>query len=178
MRLSCQACGAAISLDAAIGHEGASEAVKIALQLPSPLGKLLIQYVGMFRPAKRQLTMDRLASLLGDLLQMIDEGKIERGGRTYSAPLTYWQQAIEDMLAKREQLTLPLKSHGYLLTIIAGYAEKADAAAEKAAEDRKRSGAPPKESGNKTTVKNMPEHIRAQLQEFVKKGGSKNGNQA
>lgn len=177
MRLSCQACGAAISLDAAIGHEGASEAVRIALQLPSPLGKALIQYVGLFRPAKRQLTMDRLASLLGELLLMIDEGKIERGGRTFSAPLAYWQQALDDMLVKREQLSLPLKSHGYLLTIIAGFAEKADAAAEKAAEERKRTGAPP--AGPSTSVvKNMPDHIRAQLQQFTKKGGSKNGNQA
>lgn len=34
------------------------------------------------------------------------------------------------MIAKRDKLTLPLKSHGYLLEIIAGQAGKADAAAE------------------------------------------------
>jgi hypothetical protein len=141
VRLTCQACGAVISLDAALGHEGAREAVQIALQLPAQLGKLLIQYVGMFRPAQRQLSMDRLASLLGELLPMVDAGKIERGGRTYSAPAPYWQQAIEEMLAKRDQLTLPLKSHGYLLTIIAGYADKAEAKQEQQKEERKRHGA-------------------------------------
>lgn len=140
MRLTCQACGAVISLDAALGHEGAREAVQIALQLPAPIGKLLVQYVALFRPPKRQLSMDRLASLLGELLKMVDAGKVERNGRTYSAPTAYWQQAIEDMLAKRESLTLPLKSHGYLLTIIAGFADKAEAQAEQKSEDQKRHG--------------------------------------
>jgi len=140
VRLTCQNCGAVISLDAALGHDGAREAVQIALQLPSPLGKLLIQYVGLFRPAQRQLSMDRLASLLGELLPMIDTGKIERGGRIYSAPHTYWQQGLEEVLNKRESLTLPLKSHGYLITVIAGFADKAEAKQEAKAEERKRHG--------------------------------------
>lgn len=138
MRLTCQACGAVISLDAALGHEGAREAVQIALQLPAPLGKLLVQYVALFRPKQRQLSMDRVASLLGELLPMVDAGKIERNGCTYSAPTPYWQQAIETMLAGRDSIRLPLKSHGYLLEIIAGYADKAEAQAEKKAEDNKR----------------------------------------
>lgn len=141
MRLTCQNCGAVISLDAALGHDGAREAVQIALQLPAPLGKTLVQYVGLFRPAQRQLSMDRVANLLGELLQMIDTGKVEHKGRTYAAPQTYWQQALEGMLAKRESLTLPLKSHGYLVTIIAGFADKAEAKQEAKAEERKRTGA-------------------------------------
>jgi len=34
---------------------------------------------------------------------------------------------MTEMLAKRDALTLPLKGHGYLLTIIAGFSEKAEA---------------------------------------------------
>jgi hypothetical protein len=138
VRLTCQACGAIISLDAALCHEGAREAVQIALQLPAPLGKVLVQYIALFRPEKRQLSMDRVSGLLGELLPMIEAGKIERNGKIFAAPQTYWQQALEDMLAKRDQLTLPLRSHGYLLTIIAGYADKAEAKAEQRAEDNKR----------------------------------------
>jgi hypothetical protein len=175
VRLTCQACGAVISLDAALGHEGAREAVQIALQLPAPIGKLLVQYVALFRPPKRQLSMDRLASLLGELLKMVDAGKVERNGKIYAAPQPYWQQAIEHMLSMRDKLTLPLKSHGYLLEIIAGYADKAEAKAEQQAEERKRSGALP--TGQTKSVKssaafNIGEHLKK-----LNQGGS-DGNQA
>lgn len=179
MRLTCQACGAVISLDAALGHEGAREAVQIALQLPAPIGKLLIQYVGLFRPAQRQLSFDRVASLLGELLQMIQAAQIERSGRVYAAPQDYWRQALETMLNQRDKLTLPLKSHGYLLEIIAGYADKAEARAEANAEETKRHrttdhfSGPGKMVGKKTT-RTVGEAFAAAL---GKSKESSNGNQ-
>lgn len=127
MKTTCPACGAMASLDVLIGHEGAREAVMAALQLPAPLGKLLIQYIALFRPAARNLSMDRLASLLGELQPMIADATISRNGRAWSAPQDYWKMALEEMVAKRDSLTLPLKSHGYLLAIIAGYSDKAEA---------------------------------------------------
>lgn len=126
MRLTCPACGGIMSLDVALGNEGAREAIMLALQLPAPLGKILIQYVAMFRPATRQLSFDRVASLLGELQPMIEAAKIERHGRVWPAPYDYWKTALEDILSKRDKLQLPLKSHGYLLEIITGYANKAE----------------------------------------------------
>ena len=174
MRMTCQACGAVISLDAALGHDGAREAVQIALQLPAPLGKLLVQYVGMFRPARRQLSMDRLASLLGELLQMIDSSKVERGGRIYAAPIPYWQQALEETLAKRDSLTLPLKTHGYLITIIAGFAEKNESKQEAKAKERKRHGA--LQTGQKKQIRSgSPLSLKDTLKQL---NGGNDGNQA
>jgi len=140
MQLNCPACGATFSLDVIIGHEGARDAVLVALQLPAPLGKSLIQYIALFRPAQRALSMDRLAKLLNELLPMISKAQIERNGTHYAAPVAYWQQALDDMVAQRSKLTLPLKSHGYLLTIIAGYAEKTAAKAEKQTEQGRKYG--------------------------------------
>jgi len=137
MKTSCPACGAVFSLDTLLGNDGAREAVMAALAMPAPLGKLMVQYLGLFRPAKRQLSFDRVANLLNELLPMIAEAKIERDGRIWSAPQDYWKQALEEMLAKRDKLTLPLKSHGYLLTIIEGYSNKAEARQESQNEARK-----------------------------------------
>ncbi|OHD24112.1 MAG: hypothetical protein A2Y38_12315 [Spirochaetes bacterium GWB1_59_5] len=137
MKLTCPACGSLSSLDALLGNEGAREAVMAALAIPAPLGKLLVQYLAMFRPAQRQLSFDRVASILGELLPMISAASIERNGRTWSAPQDYWRMALEEMLTKRDKLTLPLKSHGYLLEIIAGYGNKAEARQEAQQEDRK-----------------------------------------
>jgi len=135
MKTACPACGAAFSLDTLLGNEGAREAVMAALAFPAPLGKLLVQYLGLFRPAQRQLSLDRVATLLNELLPMIEAARIERNGRTWSAPLDYWKLALEDMISKRDKLTLPLKSHGYLLEIIVGYGTKAEGKQEQQKED-------------------------------------------
>ncbi len=140
MKLSCPACGAVASLDVLLGHEGARDAVMVALRLPAPLGKQLIQYLGLFRPASRQLSMDRLASLLGELLPMVDAARIERSGRLWPAPIENWRIALEEILAKRDKLSLPLKSHGYLLEILVGIANKAEARVEEKTEETRAYG--------------------------------------
>ncbi len=185
MKTTCPSCGAVASLDVLIGHEGARDAVMAALKLPAQLGKLLIQYVSLFRPASRNLSMDRLAHLLEELQPMIDEGKIERGGRIWSAPLEYWKTALEDMVNKRDKLTLPLKSHGYLLEIIVGYSSKAEAKAETQRE-ASRSGNTPVGGAALKPVEEVlgpqknkprsriPDHV---LEAANLKGGNKDGNQ-
>ncbi|MDO8414159.1 MAG: hypothetical protein Q7S51_10270 [Gallionellaceae bacterium] len=137
MNATCPACGATMSLDVIIGHEGARAAVMIALKFPAPLGNLLVQYLALFRPATRQLSFDRVSNLLNELLPMIEAGKVTRSGRIWSAPQDYWKLALEDMLTKRDKLTLPLKGHGYLLAIIEGYGNKAEARQEAQTEARR-----------------------------------------
>lgn len=171
MRLNCPACGATASLDVLIGNDGAREAVMAALQIPAPIGKLLVQYVALFRPAQRQLSFDRVANILGELLPMIEAAKIERNGRTWPAPLDYWKAALEDMLAKRDKLTLPLKSHGYLLEVISGLANKAEGVQETKAEETKQhqSHARGKCDPVKPGRTLMPESITQQLRDFTGK---------
>lgn len=138
MKLTCPACGAVTSLDAMIGNEAARSVLVQALE-QTQTGKRLIRYIALFRPAQRQLSWERVANLLGELLDMIKAGKVERHGRLWAAPEASWISALDEMLAKRDagKLTLPLKNHGYLLEIITGQANKAEAAAE----TRKESGA-------------------------------------
>ncbi|MDH2918482.1 MAG: hypothetical protein PXX73_04735 [Sideroxydans sp.] len=172
MKLSCPACGALASLDALLGHEGARSAVLAAMALPAPVGKVMVQYLGLFRPAQRQLSFDRVHTLINELLPMIAAAKIERGGRIWSAPQEYWVNAIQEMLARREAqgLTLPLKNHAYLLTIIAGYSSKAEAKQEESSETQ-RSGNTVTSTGAayqrnplldaaKKVATPMPEHLR------------------
>lgn len=131
MRMTCPSCGAVTSLDVLLGNEAARSLLVMALE-QTQTGRRLIRYVALFRPVQRQLSWDRVASLLGDLLDMIKEGRIDRHGRLWAAPETVWIAALDEIIAKRDEgkLTLPLKSHGYLLEIITGQANKAEAAAE------------------------------------------------
>lgn len=130
MKLVCPACGAVNSLDSLVGHDGARTALAELAALSGPFAGAVLRYLALFRPAKRQLSFDRVASLLEELNPMILEARITRNGRSYAAPREVWIAAIDHILASRDRLTLPLKSHGYLLEIIVGQVNKAEAAAE------------------------------------------------
>jgi hypothetical protein len=130
MKCVCPACGSVNSLDALLGHEGARAALAELAKLSGPLAIAVVRYLALFRPEKRQLSLDRMASLLAELNPMIMEARIERKGRAYAAPREVWVGAIDNILATRDRLVLPLKSHGYLLEIIIGQIHKAEMAAE------------------------------------------------
>lgn len=130
MKLVCPACGSVNSLDSLVGHDGARAALAELAALSGPFAGAVLRYLALFRPEKRQLSLDRVASLLAELNPMILEARITRNGRVYAAPREVWVAAIDTMLASRDRLTLPLKSHGYLLEIIVGQVHKAESAAE------------------------------------------------
>jgi hypothetical protein len=143
MQIKCPACYATFSLETAVALDAARAALSTALQMPAPLAGLLAQYLGMFRSAGRVLAFDRAERLMAELLPMLTEQRVERAGNSRSCPLAIWQQALERMVEHRAagKLELPLKSHGYLLEIAFGLADKAEAAAEREAEERRRTGA-------------------------------------
>lgn len=123
MRTRCPNCGTTLSLDALIAHDGAREALGIAFKLSGPLGSALIRYLGLFRPEARELTMDRVAKLLGELLPDVQAQRIERNGQVFDAPVAAWAWAIEQALSAREagRLVTPLKGHGWLYQVISQY---------------------------------------------------------
>lgn len=130
MNLTCPVCNAIFPAEAALVESQAREAVRAAVLLPAPLGDRLLRYLGLFRPARRALSWDRAARLLNELLEPINAGRVERNGRAWVAPLSVWELALDEILAKRHTLQLPLKSHGYLFEIVARLASKAEGAAE------------------------------------------------
>ena len=177
MNLCCPSCGAEMTLDVLIAHADARDAMMAALQLPAPLAKLLVQYLTLFRPAKRQLSWSRVGSILGELRGPIVDARLERNGRTWPAPHDYWRAALEQMVALRDQekLRLPLKSNGYLFEVIVGMSDKAEAKAESQREDRCRGVTATASPAHKVALKKaevavapMPEDLR---QQFAKRGG-------
>jgi len=150
MNLTCPCCAGRFSIEAALTDDAARAAVAAALKLPAPLGDLMLRYMGLFRPLNRALSWDRAARLLGELQEPIHAAQLTRNGRVWPAPLETWRIALEQMLDKRDTLTLPLKSHGYLFEIVAGLAAKAEGAGERKREealqhrDGARSSAPKK----------------------------------
>lgn len=118
MNVKCPACGAVNSLDSLVGNEAASKAIYAALKLNGELGTALISYLGLFRPAKRALSYERVTHLLNELNPLILAGEIQRDGKYYPAPVEAWIYGINAVLTQRHSLDLPMKSHGYLFEVI------------------------------------------------------------
>lgn len=142
MRVSCPGCGAELTLDVLLNHEAARRAVAAAMQVSAPLADRLMKYLALFRPARRQLSMDRVAALLEELLPLLREQRIERRGRLHQTDLDTWKQALDTVLAHRDagRLQLPLKGHGYLLEIVAGLCERRERGEEERRERALRAG--------------------------------------
>ena len=116
----CPNCGAANSLDSLVSDAEAAEVLKMLLELDADIGKAAIRYIGLFRPAKSQLSWARTAKLLNELLPMIKAQEAARDGVCFPAPAEAWIHGFNETVNARDQgrLKLPLKSHGYLLEIV------------------------------------------------------------
>jgi hypothetical protein len=102
-----------------LGDDDMSKAIMAALDL-SPIGRPIAKYLTLFTPAKSKLTPAKFAALLGEISPMIAEQAMKRNGISHSVPLAIWESAIRKTLAARDagKLTLPFKTHGYLLEVV------------------------------------------------------------
>lgn len=120
MNIKCPNCGAVHSLDSLINDADASAVLRAVLEMDAEMGKAAIRYVGLFRPAKSQLSWARTAKLLNELMTMIKAQEVVRDGVSSPAPAEAWLHGFNETVNARDQgrLKLPLKSHGYLLEIV------------------------------------------------------------
>ena len=120
MNIKCPNCGAVHSLDSLINDADASAVLRAVLEMDAEMGKAAIRYVGLFRPAKSQLSWARTAKLLNELMPMIKAQEVVRDGVSSPAPAEAWLHGFNETVNARDQgrLKLPLKSHGYLLEIV------------------------------------------------------------
>jgi hypothetical protein len=143
VKVTCPSCGADMDLDVLLAHEDSRHAMARLAVLSLPLGKLVLQYLRLFKPATRQMSHTRVVALVEELLPDLQRNAITRNGRDWAAPLDVWRTAIEKILETRDggKLTLPLKTHGYLYEIILGLADKQEATAERDTEAQRRNQA-------------------------------------
>lgn len=138
--LSCPNCGAELDLMTLFSHESDQRALARLAAVSIPLGARVLQYVQLFTPARQRLTARKKIKLLLELLPELERGAVQHKGRDWAAPLPACAEAIDQMLAARDagRLELPMKGHGYLFAILAGMADRHEAAAEKTREEQRR----------------------------------------
>jgi len=145
--LSCPTCGSELDLAVLFAHEDNQRAVARLASVSIPLGARVLQYLALFTPPKQRLTPAKKIKLLLQLLPDLERQSISFKGRDWAAPAAAWAQAIDQMLAGRDsgRLELPMKSHGYLYSVLAGLADRNEASAEAQSEAARR-GTPRRDS--------------------------------
>lgn len=120
----CPVCHSHIQLEALIQDDAGSELLGLLAGLGRPLARPLVQYLGLFRPAKSDLSNARALKLAQETLAIADRDSLIAG----------LQDTVRTLHEKRQRgENHPLKNHNYLkqvLTTVAPAANKPSAEAE------------------------------------------------
>lgn len=139
MKLVCPACAAEYDTDVAINEANARRFFALLKEFPAGYVGPLIQYLRMHKPAKSALTWTKMLKLSRELQPLVSNARVTRNGSTWAAPLDLWVACTEQLVTQPPgDLILPLKGNGYLLSMVAGQAEKSAASVERAREKKRR----------------------------------------
>lgn len=143
MRATCPECGAQAHISAMFVEDDGKRLAMIVAGMAPELGRAVLAYLGLFKPAKTALRLARAAKIAQEVADLVGTGTVcrdERAGVRRPASAANWVAGIESMLAQRGKLSLPLESHGYLKAVVFGLADAADAVRERQRESDARAG--------------------------------------
>lgn len=130
MNLVCPACGLKSPIEVFAADKDARLFAQLMGRVPTAISELVLRYLGLFAPAKHAMTFGRGRAVLEELVLMIEAGRVSRARREWPVSLAQFEQGLQTMVDKRASLTLPLKTHGYLLEVLAGAIDRQEAKAE------------------------------------------------
>lgn len=133
MNVTCPQCQTRFPLAAGFLDDDGKRLAALMAGMEPALGRAVITYLGLFKPAHQSLRTSRAVKLVRELVDLVEPGSVckdERGGVRRPATAATWAAGIEQMLAEPGRLTLPLTNHRYLRAIVYGLADHADAVRE------------------------------------------------
>lgn len=151
----CPACSYRGDLEGFLVEVEARRAIASVAALDPAVGRVLPAYLRLFSSGKRGIQLRRAVKLIDELVVLIEAGDVcrdERVGVRRPATPAMWAAAAEQMCANPP--SGPLKNHRYLMSIVFGLADQADAQAERAREQNARTGR--RVSGAETRVVDDP----------------------
>lgn len=148
MRVTCPDCASRFPLEAGFVEADGKRMAALLADVEPVLGRAVLRYLGLWKPAKRELRLERALRIATEVLDLVKAGSVMRDGREGVRRATtpaIWTTAIEQMVDGAARLDLPIDSHGYLRAIAFGLADVVDAKAEARRESdlRSRSGVTP-----------------------------------
>lgn len=140
MRVCCPACDTDFPIEAGFAEADGKRLAALLAAMDAALGRSMLGYLRLHKPARTQLRMAKAAKLAQEIAELVASGEVSRGGLCRPCTAATWVAGIEQMLSTKDKLRLPLSGHGYLLEVVFGLADKADAVAERTRETDLRQG--------------------------------------
>jgi len=138
-RIPCPHCSRVFALEQALDDMDGRKFFELFIKLPPTVMRPYLSYIGLFRPKKQVLKWRKILVLTEELAPMILKAQVTRNRMDYRIPLEQWAATMTDLVTNTPKtLELPLKGHGYLLSILANQAEKHAALQEEKVEQQKR----------------------------------------
>jgi len=151
--IQCPYCGKDVDVIQGMEMLAGNEWTALIQGLPNSTIGILLRYLELFKPLKQELRWSRRLSLTQEIMPMMKAAQVKRHGTVYAAPIAAWESAMLQLVGNRpETVTLPLKSNGYLLSMVAGKAE-AKAAKDEAAIEQQRQNRPHISTGPQPVAK-------------------------
>lgn len=125
MQIQCPCCGEQFPFEAGFADADGKKLAALFAKLDPKLGRAVLNYLRLFNPAKRGLRMTKAIRIVEELLDLVESGQVQRDARTNEskpAQPRLWTAGIEQMIAQRDRLSLPLDSHNYLRAVVFGIA--------------------------------------------------------
>ncbi len=163
---TCPHCAFQSDIEAFFADDEGKRLASVLADLPPECARAVLAYLRLFKPAKTGLRMARAVKLAGEVASLVRAGSVckdERGGVRRPATPGMWAQGIEQMLANRDRLSLPLESHGYLRAVVYGIADSVDAAAERQKHTDAQVGKHLREGSGKAPAERKESPLQAQL---------------
>ncbi len=141
---TCAVCGVEESLDALLARmiddNTARGLIADVLAKSLPVGQMVVRYLRLHKPPKQKLRMQRLVVILGEIVQDMTTGAIQRHGREWVVTTDDWRGALEAVFAAVDKGTLvpPLNGNGYLYQVLSRQADETEAKAEAQTEQERR----------------------------------------
>ncbi len=136
LHLSCPECGAQFDLVQAMEDADGRRLLDMLKEIQPLVIRPYFRYLKLFKPQKQGLRWSKMLTLTKELAPMIKEAQINYNHAMYVVPPTAWADAMNDLVDNPSAtLKLPLKGHGYLLSILSANAEKVAAKAERKTEE-------------------------------------------
>lgn len=112
MRLVCPSCGATASAEAWTNEAAIRYTFEVVIQLPSPVLRQSLAYLGLFRQGTKALPWRRALIVARSLKELVETGSVHwQCGETRPCTAEIWGKAIEATLASCPK---GLKNHNYL----------------------------------------------------------------
>ncbi len=142
MKLVCPSCGLTASAEAWLNDAAARSLLLAVATLPPPLPKVILPYLGLFRPEKRALSWNKAGKIVADLTKLIGPGHVQVQGKVARpCPPRLFAAAMEQMVERRDAIRRPLPNHNYLKQVAWQLADEADAQGESSRRQQEASGA-------------------------------------